>query len=95
MSASPRSSMATRVVPSGGNHHELLHMHRSVIVLERFELQLGARLLVHQLGATPDGFLLEAIRANLLIILRRHNPAGAAHIRCPKIMGKSRKGSLK
>ena len=76
-----------------GNHHELLHVHRSVIVLERFELQLGARLLVHQLvGPCPDGFLLEAIRANLLIILRRHNPAGTAHIRRPKDHGEVQKG---
>ena len=76
-----------------GNHHELLHVHRPVVVLERFELQPGARLLVHQLvGPCPDGFLLEAIRADLLIILRRHSPAGTAHIRRPKDHGKVQEG---
>jgi hypothetical protein len=48
---------------------------------------------MHELvGPCPNGFLLEAIRADLLIILRRHNPASAAHVRRPKDHGKVQKG---
>src|SRR5262245_53746911 len=93
-SASPRSSMATRVVPSGtASITSCFTCTGPVVVLERFELQLGPRRLVHQLvGPCPDGFLLEAIRADLLIILRRYNPAGTAHVRGPKDHGEVQKG---
>ena len=68
-----------------GNHDELLHMHGPIIVRKGLQFHPHAGLLPHQLvRPCPNGLLLEAVSPNLLIILRRDDPSGAADVRRPE-----------
>src|SRR5206468_1850835 len=59
------------------DHHQLLHVHRTVVAVEGLHLDLHARLVAHELVGTGSyWFLLEGIRARLPVVLLRHHPAG-------------------
>jgi len=63
---------------------EVFHVHRPVVAVECLEFEPGPWFLRHQLvGAGADRLLGEPILSDLLVIFGRHDPAGAAHIRCP------------
>ena len=57
-------------------------MHRPVVIVERLEIEADARLLRHQfIGPGADRILHEAALPDVLIVFRRDDPAGTAHIR--------------
>ncbi len=64
-----------------GHHRQVLDVDRLVVALEGLELELHARFMRHELvGPGADRLALEPVRADLLVILRRHDPAGAVDV---------------
>src|SRR5262249_1020573 len=64
------------------DHHQLLHVHRTVVAVEGLHLELDAGLVAYEpIGAGSDRLLLEGVRTDLLLVLLVHHPARAGDIR--------------
>src|SRR5262249_30074962 len=67
------------------DHHQLLHVHRTVVAVEGLQLELHARLVADEpVGAGSDWLLLEGVRTHLLVVLLRYYPAWPRDIRGPE-----------
>src|SRR5881628_1717820 len=56
-----------------------------LVSVERLHLDLHARLEMEELvGTGPDGLLLEAVRADLLVVFLGHHPAGGGDVGGPE-----------
>ena len=76
-------------------HDQLLGVDRTVVAVEGLHLDLHAGLVADELeGARPDGLLLEAVGADLLVVLLRHHPAGSGDVGRPEQDGEVEEGLL-
>ena len=75
------------------DHHQLLHVHGTVVAVEGLQLDLHAWLVADEpVGTSSDWFLLEGVGAHLLVVLLRHHPAGPRDIRGPEEDGEVEEG---